>query len=274
MAAAPGWYPAGEPGRERWWDGVQWTAYERDAVASAVQTATLPQPSAVGWYALPTSGEPRWWDGQDWTVYRVKNGRPGADAFVIEPAPIGWVLGGLMLLGGLLTLLGTLEDPFLLVISVPCLVLGTLVLVGSAKDVARRKLPAPSTAPLADGILRPLPGEVEAEGAGWKPVSSTQVYRWWTGARWATYAMDRGKVRPTHTGPRAYVSAMILFALLAALALGLIGTAVVLGAAGDEEATPMTIVLGVLLLILSGFMAVSVWLRRYALILPKAAPLK
>src|SRR5690606_32897545 len=99
-AAQAGWYPAGVPGRERWWDGTQWTEHERDAVVqpppppappapayAAVPQHPVPQhpapqpgysatpgyavaPSsapvaapAMGWYVFPPSGQPRWWKG-------------------------------------------------------------------------------------------------------------------------------------------------------------------------------------------------------------------
>ena len=52
MAVQPGWYPAGVSGRERWWDGLQWTAYEREVAAPVVpqtppvqQTPSTPQPT-------------------------------------------------------------------------------------------------------------------------------------------------------------------------------------------------------------------------------------
>ncbi|MFE6996341.1 DUF2510 domain-containing protein [Microbacterium sp. NPDC057659] len=272
MAAAPGWYPAGVPGRERWWDGLQWTSYERDAVASAAPVATLPQQIPMGWYSFSASGEARWWDGLNWTPYRVRNGKPGADAYAMEPAGLGWAIGGLFAVAGLLYLFIGLFEPGNLLLAALFLLLGALWMVGAGRAAARQKIPAPTTVPLLDDVLRPLPGEAEGDGAGWYPVSGRTLHRWWTGTRWAAYISDRGRVRPTQAGPRAYLSAMIVGAVVGVLALVVMTIGIVLTAGGDDVGAPILTALGVLLLFLAGVIVVSVWLRRYALILPKAAP--
>ena len=54
MAAAPGWYDAGVPGRLRWWDGVQWTGHEVDAVAAVQPYAGVPAQEAQSYSGVPT----------------------------------------------------------------------------------------------------------------------------------------------------------------------------------------------------------------------------
>lgn len=59
-AAAPaGWHDAGA-GRQRWWDGQEWTEhYQADPRHAA---------APVGWYD-DGSGRQRWWDGHLWTEH-------------------------------------------------------------------------------------------------------------------------------------------------------------------------------------------------------------
>lgn len=60
MSAAAGWYPdpSGAP-RERWWDGAQWTAYERDApVALAPAAPSAPSYAAPAYAAQPYAAAP------------------------------------------------------------------------------------------------------------------------------------------------------------------------------------------------------------------------
>ena len=60
MSAAAGWYPdpSGAP-RQRWWDGAQWTAYERDApVAPAPAAPSAPPCAAPAYAAQPYAAAP------------------------------------------------------------------------------------------------------------------------------------------------------------------------------------------------------------------------
>ncbi|WP_062215386.1 DUF2510 domain-containing protein [Streptomyces sp. NBRC 109706] len=78
LTTPPGWYPdpegvPGEPARERWWDGSEWTAHVRPTAEALAKTPTLPSgpsgtdtgpgtppPSRAPGHALPTlpSGVP------------------------------------------------------------------------------------------------------------------------------------------------------------------------------------------------------------------------
>lgn len=144
MAAQAGWYDAGVPGRERWWDGTQWTAHERDAAGAAgpgappiaapgqvfaAGSTAVPgrgaqpdfppraapgaantlqtaalQGAPMGWYPVPGTADVRWWDGTRWAAFRFREGKPKADAFAVEPPAVGIALGGVFILIGLLQL--------------------------------------------------------------------------------------------------------------------------------------------------------------------------
>lgn len=313
-SAQPGWYPAGVPGRERWWDGTQWTAHERDAaVQPPAAPATLaaqhpgaqhtnpPQASgqygyaptprtsgqygvaqqygagqptgpAMGWYVFPKSGQPRWWNANHWTAYYVRNGRPAVNGYATDPPSTGWVLGGLMLFLGLVNFLRALADD-LSGISMAFIftVLGILWLIGTGADQARRKVPAPNTAPIVEDWMRPFPGEAESASAGWYPVAGA-IQRWWTGARWAEYVSDKGRVRPTQYGLRAYRLAMIVAAVFGGLgAIGLV-IGIVLMTAGEFDGGLALIIIGGTLLLVAGVVWLSVYVRRYALIIPPHPP--
>lgn len=81
----PGWYDEPDsPGRERWWDGEQWTEHRRSGgpEASGMSLATSATPE--GWYPEPgMRGSMRWWDGQQWTAERRK---ASADELAQVPA--------------------------------------------------------------------------------------------------------------------------------------------------------------------------------------------
>ena len=60
MSVVAGWYPdpSGAP-RERWWDGAQWTACERDApVALAPAAPSAPSYAAPAYAAQPYAAAP------------------------------------------------------------------------------------------------------------------------------------------------------------------------------------------------------------------------
>ena len=281
MTAQPGWYPAGVPGRERWWDGTQWTAHERNAAAAHAATTQHAMTvgadqgrvvgPAMGWYVYPPSEQPRWWNGVEWTAYRLKNGRPGADPYATEPPSMGWVLGGLFILIALMNLARVARDTSALVLVLVFATVGVLWVYGASRDLARRKVPAPVTAPIVEDSLRPSPGEAEAEGAGWYPVTG-QVVRWWTGVRWAHYVAEKGRVRPTHHGPRGYRASMIVAAVFGALGLLGLALGIAISAASDPFDGVALIVLGALLLLIAGVLWLSIHLRRYAILLPRESP--
>ncbi|MGG5261133.1 DUF2510 domain-containing protein [Phycicoccus avicenniae] len=59
MSAPPGWHPQPD-GRERWWDGQQWTEHFRDPVATPVAPAPYGDPNAQAGtgYGTPGAGFP------------------------------------------------------------------------------------------------------------------------------------------------------------------------------------------------------------------------
>ncbi|WP_460798018.1 DUF2510 domain-containing protein [Microbacterium sp. GXF0217] len=271
MSAPAGWYDAGNPGRQRWWDGIQWTAHERAAPVAA---------APMGWYPVPGTSDVRWWDGVVWTPYRVRDGRPKPDAFAVEPAVTGIVLGIVFLvLAGMqmLTRIVSGNDAFVLT-TLLMVAAGAVWLIGGIATNALRRLPAPQGPPFADAVVRPLPGDVEGPGAGWYPVTG-QAGRWWTGVRWTWYVGSKIGTRPGHFGPRGYLISMIAGWVVAAIALlalviGILGIG--LAGAGEEMLGAFLgffgIPFGLILAALAVFLLLLVRSRRYALLLPEGPP--
>lgn len=274
MNAQPGWYDAGVPGRQRWWDGTQWSVHERETAEQPVQPAVqyaAAQP--MGWFPVVGTGDVRWWDGAGWTPYRLRDGRPRPDAFAIEPGATGLALGFMFITLGFVQF-GTYNlsgQPFFSITPVLFFISGAVWLVGGFQTNRLRSLPAPRTVPVFDPSTRPLPGEVENVGAGWYPVSG-QVARWWTGNQWSWYVAQKYGVRPTHSGPRGYRVAMILGWIL--IAVGVSG--ILLGLfAMPALGTPIGLtfaVPGVVLAVAGGLVLPLVHTRRYTMILPTKAP--
>lgn len=271
MSAPAGWYDAGTPGRQRWWDGFQWTANER-----AVPAVALP----MGWYTVPGTSDVRWWDGAIWTPYRVRDGRPKPDAFAVEPAATGIVLGIVFLvLAVFQTFTGVISSssifPWAALLMAAA---GAVWLIGGITTKGLRRLPAPQGAPFADVVVRPLPGDAEGPGAGWYPVTG-QVGRWWTGTRWSWYVGMKIGVRPGHFGPRGYLISMIagwIIAGIAVLALVVGALGIGLAAAGEEDIGGVLAFLGIPFGLIFAGLALFVLLltrsRRYAMVLPEVPP--
>ncbi|MGP6169717.1 DUF2510 domain-containing protein [Microbacterium sp. A204] len=271
MSAQPGWYDAGVPGQQRWWDGVQWTAHER-AAAVALQPAPVVQTAPMGWYPVVGTADVRWWDGAGWTPYRLRAGSPRPDAIAIEPGSTGVALGIMFIVLSVsqFGIYQLLDEPLFTLAPFLFLIAGILWLIGGIHASRVRKLAAPTTAPVFDPLTRPLPGEIEGAGAGWFPVSG-QIARWWTGAQWSPYIAQKFGVRPTHYGSRAYRNSMILGWVL--VGLGVLATllgVVFVGAVGWAAA--VIIIPAVVFAFVGGVVLLMVYIRRYTLILPTQAP--
>lgn len=282
MPAPQGWYDAGVPGRLRWWDGTQWTAHERAVTPqelmapeppSSPHLEQSPQAPLMGWYPVTGRSEVRWWDGAGWTPYRIRDGRPRADAFAVEPGNTGLVFGFVFIVLGL-TQLSTASISGNTVFSIaPILffIAGAVWLIGGFRTGQVRKLASPRTAPMLEPSTRPLPGEVEGTGAGWYPVAG-RVTRWWTGSRWSPYIVQKFGVRPTLAGPRGYFTSMIVgwvFAVggVICLILGLMTAA----AFGIVVGT-FLITCGAVGILVGGILLPMIYARRYTMILPTQPP--
>lgn len=292
MNARPGWYDAGVPGRVRWWDGVQWTAHEREVATGTAGTGAVPQfapmqaqpqvqvrfaPATqlphMGWYPVEDTTDVRWWDGVCWTPYRIRDGRPRPDAFSVEPASTGLAFGVLFIALGLMQagLYSLASESNLGILPVLTLAIGAIWLIGGIHSHRLRTLPVPRTAPVFDPSSRPLPGEVEGADAGWYPVSG-QVTRWWTGARWSWYIGQKFGVRPGHAGPRGYRVSMVAGWILAGLgALAVLLSIALIGALGAIGGVAI-IIFGVFMMLMSGLVLLLVRARRFVMILPPEAP--
>jgi hypothetical protein len=204
VSLAPGWYDAGVPGRQRWWDGTQWTEHEADVWSTSDMLAPLQtfRGRAMGWYPTP-SGLLRWWDGSKWTGMRVRNGVPGADWAVAEQPARAWALaavfGSLAIVRFFLSLLSPGPD---FAGGSALLVAGWWLVVAMRTNLVLRT-PTPTSAPSVLDTVQPLPGSVEAAGAGWYAVAP-RVSRWWTGSRWSQYVGTAVGVRPTFHGTRTW----------------------------------------------------------------------
>ena len=264
MSAQPGWYDAGVPGQERWWDGAQWTAHAR-----AVARAAAP----MGWFPVPGTADVRWWDGGRWTPYRFRDGKPRPDAFAVEPDNFGVVFGVVFIALGITqgSTYNLSGQPFFAVAPLLFILSGIVWLVGGIRSSQLKKLPAPLAAPMFDPSIRPLPGEVEGPGAGWIPVAG-QVTRWWTGSQWSSYIGQKFGVRPTHAGDRSYRAVMAVGWVLGALSvLGVIAGVIVFSAL--ERWTAAAIILpAVILLIVAVLVLVLTHVRRYMMVLPPTPP--
>lgn len=269
LNAQPGWYDAGVPGMQRWWDGAQWTSHQREAIRPQFATPLAP----MGWFPVVGTTDVRWWDGASWTPYRLRDDRPRPDALAIEPENTAVVLG-LVFVVLSVTQFGTYSlagQPFFAVTPVLFLLSGILWLIGGLRVGQLKKLPAPATMPVFDPSVRPLPGEVEGSGAGWFPVAG-QVTRWWTGAQWSSYVGQKFGVRPTHSGRRAYRASMAVGWVFAGL--GVLGTVVgiiVIGVLGRWEGLAVVIP-AVIAVVIALLVLLLTHIRRFTLIHPPHAP--
>ena len=268
MSAPQGWYDAGTPGRQRWWDGSQWGPQERPA-----PTAAPP----MGWYPVADSSDIRWWDGAVWAPYRVRDGKPRPDLLAVEPPSMGFFLAAFFFVIAMLQLSAALvtRNPGNFALPVLLLAAAVLWVLAASHSRAVRRMPAPQTAPYVDAEVHPLPGLVEGPDAGWHPVTS-QVARWWTGARWTWYIGTKLGARPGHAGPRGYLVSMVLGWILAAIAALALVFAVVGAVVAQSPWTGFVIVLGVIIALTFGGLAVFVLLltrsRRDAMLLPVTPP--
>lgn len=274
MSTPQGWYDAGTPGRQRWWDGVQWTAHERDALPTA---ASGPTAAWMGWYQVPGTSDVRWWDGTVWSPYRIRDGRPRPDALAVEPPQMGFFLGILFFVLAMLQLSAALitQSPGNFVLPVLLLTAATIWFVGAAYSRRVRTLPAPQSAPILGADVQPLPGEVEGPEAGWYPMTA-QVSRWWTGSRWSWYIGTKFGVRPGHAGPRGYLASMIVGWCVAAIAVAGLIVAVLGSVIEQGPYSGAMIAIGIIVTLLFGGLAVFTLLltrsRRNAMLLPTSPP--
>lgn len=268
MTTPQGWYDAGVPGRQRWWDGAQWTAHERDAPVAA---------PSMGWYLVPGTVDVRWWDGTVWTPYRIRDGKPKPDAFAIEPPSTGLILGIMFLVLGLaqLSLALATRSPGNFVTPVLFVLVAVVWIVGARHSQGVRALPAPQSMPIIDPVARPLPGEVEGPGAGWYPMTG-QVTRWWTGARWSWYIGMKFGARPGYAGPRGYITSMIVGWFMAGLAVLGLALGVTGAALSASPAGAFMIAIGFVFAVVFAGLALFILLltrsRRNAMLLPTSPP--
>jgi Protein of unknown function (DUF2510) len=283
MAAAPGWYDAGTPGRLRWWDGAEWTHYEADSPTSPTPaftpTATGP---AMGWYPVSSGGPVRWWDGSRWTALRMRGGLPKVDWIATEQPAVAFALGSLFLILAAAQLALGVFAHGIFFSGGGSLLLALLWILAGSHAVALRRIPAPVEAPVAPEAVQPLPGATEGEGAGWYPVTR-RVSRWWTGTRWSQYAATELGVRPTFHGAgsyRALVGTAWVVTGLGAVFVVLGVVLLVVGADRENTANSLLTLLGVLGLIagvpigLAGaaLLVVARLVTRRILLLPRNPP--
>lgn len=264
MTAPQGWYNAGVPGRQRWWDGAQWTAHERP----------VPPPVPVmGWYSEAVASDARWWDGAGWTPYRIRDGKPRTDAFAVEPGNTGILMGFVFIMLGITqwSTAQLAEGTIFSVTPVFFFIGGVLWLIGGFRNAQLRKLPPPQTAPVVDPVTRPLPGEAEGPGAGWYPVAG-RVTRWWTGSQWSPYIAQKFGVRPTLNGLLGYRILMIVGWVLGGGGVLCIVLGLAAAWASGVIAATFLITLGAVGVVVGAILLPVIYVRRYTMILPPSAP--
>lgn len=270
MSTAPGWYPVGDGGALRWWDGAQWTAHEMAA----------PTDAGPGWYPA-RGGELRWWDGTVWTAMRVRGGVPGVDGTTTEQPALAWGFGAMFAgLAALQFALGAATSSVSYV-GVTTVLLTLLWLTVAARTTYVRRFPAPDASTAVDlPVLHPLPGEADGPGAGWYPVGA-KATRWWTGTRWAQYAHTTFGVRPTFHGARAYRNLVITYLVIAIIGIVALVVGIAVWIAGASLAadgpTPLiigifTTIGGVILALAGTFGTLMSKRQREVLLLPENPP--
>lgn len=157
-----------------------------------------------GWYAVPGRNEVRWWTGATWAPIRLVEATPRMSMVVTMQNPVV-----LYLLGAVFLAVATLQFSLGLAAARQGLgaaslanaifpvLMAVFLLVIAGNTTALRRLPRPDAPALLVPHLRPMPGDAEGPGAGWRPTAVPQIQRWWTGTRWAEYVLERGVPMPT-----------------------------------------------------------------------------
>ncbi|MGO2685184.1 MAG: hypothetical protein ACTIAA_13225, partial [Microbacterium sp.] len=231
------------------------------------------EPTPMGWFPVAGTSDVRWWDGTGWTPYRLRGGTPRPDAFAIEPATTGVVLGCVFILLAISqwSTYNLSGQPFFIFVSVLFVFTGIVWLIGGIQAARLKKLPRPSTVPVFAPSTRPLPGETDGPGAGWYSVTG-QVSRWWTGTQWSAYVGQRLGVRPTHAGRRGYrVSMAVGWAFVGFGAVGAVVGIIMISVLGRWEGMAVLFVAAIVL-IAGAFLLPLMYTRRYTMILPSRPP--
>jgi len=217
----------------------------------------------------------RWWDGSRWTGMRVKDGRPGVDWITAEKPAMVFVSSGVFFFAGAVHLALAVMFPLYLVSGSLFIAVAVFWLVGGLHVRRLARTPAPTTPPVVEDILRPLPGEQEGPGAGWFPVSST-VGRWWSGTRWSSYTWTRFGIRPTFHGERSFRTLLgVAWGFVGLGALVVVAGIVVVAVAIEAMATGIgviLIVIGAVLLLLGVLLLALSPISRRTLVVPSTPP--
>lgn len=268
MSAQPGWYDAGQPGTQRWWDGAAWTENVR-TVPAPPAPPSFPAPTfgaapPPGWYRVRSTGETRWFTGAIWSGYSLRVGAPRPDRITgSQRSSQGLILAVLYIAIGVTQTLIGLSARALVASGLLFLLLGAFWMYGAVRARRRERLPWPADAPVVSDAMRPLPGEVEGPSAGWYPGDQPGRTRWWTGARWSQYVAKAREIEPIYGLERSLrlATRMGLGLLVAGAVVLTLGLVLVNAPGAGWPSVTISVVGGALLFI--GVLLWGVFISRY-----------
>ena len=237
-----------------------------------------------GWYDVPgvQPVETRWWNGAAWSPLQLVNGAPRTDNMVssqgsksMRAFAIFFVVLAVFMCAAAVWLMVLGAGGSLLINAGPMLLLALLYWTIAARTRRVEQLPKPESAPRLIDSLRPMPGDAEGPGAGWYPMAAPNFQRWWTGARWSEYGLEKGVPVPTFDVARTLANARRTLGWRAIIGLVAFVVGIALCFVPDTGVVGigvMLIIIGLLVAILLGALLLTLRRRTRQLAIPAEGP--